>query len=62
MTAYPPLVREDSSTLREPWGVLAFVMAALLADTVFIMGEVVPRFAVNGKRFVEFVSGGSPNP
>ena len=28
MIAVPTLVRDDSSTLRELWGVLAFVMAA----------------------------------
>ena len=73
MTAHPPggLVRDDSSTLRELWGVLAFVMAAgsLLAGytmvtlgRVFMTGGAVPPFAVGGKRFGEFVSGGSPNP
>ena len=29
---------------------------------VFITGGLVPPFAVGGKRFGEFVSGGSPNP
>ena len=27
MTTFPPLIRDDSSTLKELWGVLAFVMA-----------------------------------
>ena len=75
MTSFPALVRDDSSTLRELWGVLAFVTAAssLLAGghhrvvmdnlgCVFITGGLVPPFAVGGKRFGEFVSGGSPNP
>ena len=29
---------------------------------VFITGGVAPPFAVGGKRFDKFVSGGSPNP
>ena len=75
MTSFPALVRDDSSTLRELWGVLAFVMAAssllvgghhrVVMDNlgcVFITGGLVPPFAVGGKRFGEFVSGGSPNP
>ena len=75
MTAFPALVRDDSSTLRELWGVLAFAMAgsSLLAGghrrvvmdnlgRVFITGGLVPPFAVGGKRLSELVSGGSPNP
>ena len=75
MTAFPPLVRDDSSALRELWGVPAFVVAAgsLLAGghhrvvmdnlgSVFITGGAVPPFAVGGKRLGEFVSGRSPNP
>ena len=73
MTVFPALVRDDSSTLRE-LSVLAFVTAAssLLAGghhrvvmdnlgCVFITGGLVPPFAVGGKRFGEFVSGGLPN-
>ena len=70
MTAFHPLVRDDCSTLREMWGMLAFVMAAgcvLLKDhkwvvmenlgCVFITGGAATPFAVGGKRSDKFVSG-----
>jgi len=75
---YAPLPRElldASSTLRELYGIYIFLtaVAAFLAGgrhrvildnlgCVFIMGGIVPPFAVGGKQWGEFVSGGSPNP
>ena len=75
---YAPLPREmldASSTLRELYGIYIFLLAfaAYLArgrhrvimdnlGCVFIMGGIVPPFAVGGKQWGEFVTGGSPNP
>jgi len=75
---YAPLPEElldASSTLSELFGIYIFISAAaaylakgrhqVILDNlgcVFIMGGVVPPFAVVGKQWGEFVSGGSPNP
>ena len=74
MAALPAELLEASSTLRELFGILAVVSAVahllvggrhrVVMDNlgcVFIMGGVVPAFAVGGKRWGEFVTGGSPN-
>ena len=75
MAPLPEELLTASSTLRELYGVLLFIRAArvllgrgrhrLIMDNlgcVFILGGVVPPFAVGGKRWGEFVSGGSPDP
>jgi hypothetical protein len=75
MAALPSALLEASSTLREMHGIVVAVeaVAHLLAGgrhrvimdnlgAVFINGGVVPSFAVGGKAWGEFVSGGSPNP
>jgi len=72
---FPPAVRERSSTHREMWGLVAFILAVvtLLArgvhrvimdnlGCVFILGGRVPPFAVGGKQWGEFVTGGSRDP
>ena len=66
---------DASSTLRELYSIYIFLLefAAYLArgrhrvimdnlGCVFIMGGIVPPFAVGGKQWGEFVTGGSPNP
>ena len=66
---------DESSTLRELWGVAEFVDLAcrllaggrhrLVMDNlggVLILGGFVPPFAVGGKTWGEYVSGGSPKP
>ena len=75
MKALPEYLLSASSTLRELFGIWTFVsdLAPRLSGgrhrvqmdnlgCVFIMGGVVPPFAVGGKEWGEFVSGGSPNP
>ena len=75
MKALPRHLLTASSTLRELFGIWTFVsdLAPRLSGgrhrvqmdnlgCVFIMGGVVPSFAVGGKEWGEFVSGGSPNP
>ena len=75
MAALPPHLLDASSTLRELWGIATFITSAapllrggrfrVFMDNlgcVFIMGGVVPAFAVGGKAWGEFVSGGSPDP
>ena len=74
MAALPAHLLDASSTLRELYGIATFVAAVahllrggrhrVLMDNlgcVFIMGGVVPPFAVGGKQWGEYVSGGSPN-
>ena len=74
MAALPAHLLAASSTLRELYGIVTFVTAVahllrggrhrVLMDNlgcVFIMGGVVPPFAVGGKTWGEYVSGGSPN-
>lgn len=74
MAPFPSAVVHTSSTYRELYGVATFVLAVapllrggrfrLFMDNlgcVFILGGVVPEFAVGGKRWGEYVSGGSPN-
>jgi hypothetical protein len=75
MKALPAYLLDASSTLRELFGIWTFVtdLAPRLSGgrhrvqmdnlgCVFIMGGIVPPFAVGGKEWGEFVSGGSPNP
>jgi hypothetical protein len=75
MAPLPPDLIDASSTLRELFGVVLFIRAVrvflgrgrhrLIMDNlgcVFILGGVVPPFAVGGKQWGEFVSGGSANP
>lgn len=75
MTPLPGYVILASSTHRELFGVAEFVLAIapllqggryrLFLDNlgcVFILGGVVPEFAVGRKHWGEFVTGGSPNP
>jgi hypothetical protein len=75
MCPLPLSLLDASSTLRELWGIAAFIAAVgpLLAGgrfrvfldnlgCVLILGGVVPSFAVGGKVWGEFVSGGSPDP
>jgi len=75
MVALPPELLGASSTLREMFGVVAVISATahllrggrhkVIMDNlgaVFINGGIVPSFAVGGKVWGEFVSGGSPNP
>lgn len=75
MAPLPGPVMLASSTYRELFGVAEFVLAVapllrhgrfrLFLDNlgcVFILGGVVPDFAVGGKRLGEFVTGGSSNP
>ena len=75
MAALPEHLLSASSTLRELYGIELFISAIahllrggrhrVVMDNlgcVFIMGGVVPPFAVGGKEWGEFVSGGSPNP
>ena len=75
MAALPHELIRASSTLRELYGIAVFVRAArdllrggrfrVLMDNlgcVFILGGVVPPFAVGGKLWGEYVSGGSPDP
>ena len=75
MAALPAELLAASSTLREMHGIVAVIeaVAHLLSGgrhrvimdnlgAVFINGGVVPAFAVGGKAWGEFVSGGSPNP
>ena len=75
VAALPAHLLDASSTLRELFGVWTFVSDLaprlsggrhrVLMDNlgcVFIMGGVVPPFAVGGKTWGEYVSGGSPNP
>ena len=74
MAALPPHLLAASSTLRELWGVSTFIIAVapllrggrfrVFMDNlgcVFILGGVVPPFAVGGKQWGEYVSGGSPD-
>jgi len=74
MTPLPADMLLASSTHRELFGVAQFVLAVapllrggrfrLFLDNlgcVFILGGIVPPFAVGGKQVGEFVSGGSPN-
>lgn len=74
MAPFPDDVAQASSTQRELYGVTTFVLAVapllrggrfrLFMDNlgcVFILGGVVPEFSVGGKRWGEYVSGGSPN-
>ena len=71
----PPSLRGASSTLCELFGVVNFILLIrnllrggahrVVLDNlgcVFILGGVVPPFAVGGKVWGEYVSGGSPNP
>ena len=71
----PESLLEASSTLREMFGIWLFISAvsALLVGgrhlvvldnlgVVSILGGVVPAFARGGRRWGEYVSGGSPNP
>jgi hypothetical protein len=71
----PGAVRLASSTYRELYGAAEFIFGVaqllrggrfrLFLDNlgcVFILGGVVPEFAVGGKQWGEFVTGGSPNP
>ena len=66
---------DASSTLRGLYRIYVFLLAfaAYLArgrhrvimdslGCVFIIGGIVPSFAVGGKQWGEFVTGGSPNP
>jgi hypothetical protein len=75
MAALPEELCSASSTLRELYGLALFIRAVrvllgrgrhrLVMDNlgcVFILGGVVPPFAVGGKRWGEFVSGGSTVP
>ena len=75
MAPLPEELLTASPTLRELYGVLLFIRAArvllgrgrhrLIMDNLgcaFILGGVVPPLAVGGKRWGEFVSGGSPDP
>lgn len=75
MTPLPDAVRLASSTYRELFGVAEFIFGVssllrggrfrLFLDNlgcVFILGGIVPAFAVGGKQWGEFVTGGSPNP
>jgi hypothetical protein len=75
MAPFEGPVAQASSTYRELFGVAGFISAVapllrggrfrLFLDNlgcVFIMGGVVPEFAVGGKRWGEYVTGGSPNP
>ena len=75
MAAFSAAVMALSSTHRELYGLAMFILAAavflgkgrhqLIMDNlgcVFILGGHVPPFAVGGKRWGEFVSGGSPDP
>ena len=75
MAALPPALRQASSTLRELYGIAVFIMAVLpllrggrfrvFMDNlgcVFILGGVAPPFAVGGKQWGEYASGGSPDP
>ena len=75
MAPLPPDLLDASSTLRELFGVVLFIRTVrvflgrgrhrLIMDNlgcIFILGGVVPPFAVGGKRWGEFVSGGSSNP
>ena len=74
MAALPPHLLDASSTLRELWGIATFIQAVapllrggrfrVLMDNlgcVFILGGVVPPFAVGGKVWGEYVTGGSPD-
>ena len=74
MAPFSGTVARASSTYRELYGVASFVLAVapllrggrfrLFMDNlgcVFILGGVVPDFAVGGKRWGEYVSGGSHN-
>lgn len=71
----PLSLRGASSTLRELFGVVNFILLVrnllrggahrVVLDNlgcVFILGGVVPPFAVGGKAWGEYVSGGSPDP
>jgi hypothetical protein len=75
MDALPAHLLAASSTLRELYGIATAITAVahllrggrhrVVMDNlgcVFIMGGVVPSFAVGGKTWGEFVSGGSPCP
>ena len=75
MAPLPANLLDASSTLRELHGLAVFIAAVwpllgkgrfrVVMDNlgcVFILGGVVPPFAVGGKAWGEFVSGGSPNP
>jgi hypothetical protein len=72
---FPAGLEDESSTHRELWGVVAFILLAcsllaggrhrLVMDNlggVLILGGFVPPFAVGGKTWGEYVSGGSPKP
>jgi len=74
MAPLPQHLLAASSTLRELWGIATFIdaMGTLLRGgrfrvfmdnlgCVFILGGVVPAFAVGGKLWGEYVSGGSPD-
>lgn len=71
----PGHLLDSSSTLREMFGIFLFVTLAVallrggrhrvILDNlgcVFILGGVVPPFAVGDKAWGEYVSGGSPDP
>ena len=75
MAALPPALRRASSTLRELYGIAVFITAVLPLlrggrfrvfmdnlSCVFILGGVAQPFAVGGKQWGEYVSGGSPDP
>ena len=75
MTPFSPAMAGASSTHRELHGVASFILALgpllrggrfrVFLDNlgcVFILGGVVPEFATGGKRWGEYVSGGSPKP
>lgn len=75
MYPFPTGLEDESSTLRELWGVAHFVFLACLLlaggrhrlvmdnlGCVLILGGFVPPFAVGGKSWGEYVSGGSPKP
>jgi len=74
MTPFTPTVARASSTYRELFGIACFIhaVAPLLRGgrfrvfldnlgCVFILGGVVPEFAIGGKHWGEYVSGGSPD-
>ncbi len=71
----PESLLEASSTLREMFGIWLFICAVSVLlvggrhlvvldnlGVVSILGGVVPAFARGGRRWGEYVSGGSPNP
>jgi len=71
---FPLTVARASSTYRELFGIARFIhaIAPLLCGgrfrvfldnlgCVFILGGVVPEFAIGGKHWGEYVTGGSPN-